>query len=437
VTTQALTETSDFRIEKVQAREILDSRGNPTVQADIFTRRGFGRFTVPSGKSKGRFEAHELRDTGSKRYGGMGVRTAVGNVKKIIGPAVIGLDARDQTRIDRTMLSLDGTKTKDRLGANALLAVSVASARAAADASKSPFYSYLLTNGRNPLLPVPMMNIINGGQHAGNDISFQEFMIVPSGFENFGEALQAGSEIYHTLGKMLAEKYGKSAVNVGDEGGYAPPIKIVRTAMEAIDAAVQESGYVSGKEVLLGIDAASGSFYDEKSRAYTVDGRNMSTEKLFELYEDLIKSFRLSSIEDPFQDDDFESFAKITQEFAGRAQIVGDDLFVTNASRLRKGIETRAANALLVKVNQAGTLTETLEAIELARKANYGLVMSHRSGETEDTSIADLAVGLATGQIKTGAPARGERTAKYNRLLEIEEELREKATYYGPRFLHS
>jgi enolase len=432
-----LTETSDFTIEKIQAREVLDSRGDPTVQADVFTRRGFGRFTVPSGKSKGRYEAHELRDTGAKRYGGMGVRTAVENVRKIIGPTVIGLDARDQTKIDRTMLSLDGTESKERLGANALLAVSMATARAAADTSKKPFYNYLLTGGKSALLPVPMMNILNGGKHAGNDISFQEFMVLPSGFRKYGEALQAGSEIYHTLGKMLSQKYGKSAVNVGDEGGYAPSLKTVRVALEALDAAVRESGYTSGTEVLLGIDAASGSFYDEKSRDYLVDGRKISAEKLFELYEDLIISYGLRSIEDPFQDNDFESFAEITRKFAGKAQIVGDDLFVTNASRLRKGIETGAANALLVKVNQAGTLTETLEAIELARKANYGLVMSHRSGETEDTSIADLAVGLATGQIKTGAPARGERTAKYNRLLQIEEELRDKATYYGPRFLHS
>ncbi|HZF20917.1 MAG TPA: phosphopyruvate hydratase [Dongiaceae bacterium] len=424
-------------IERIHAREVLDSRGNPTVQADVYTRQGFGRFSVPSGASKGRFEAHELRDTGDKRFGGLGVRTAVGNVTKIIGPSVIGLDARNQSGIDRTMLSLDGTERKDRLGANALLAVSMAVAKAAADTNKKPFYNYLLTSGRTPLLPMPMMNILNGGKHAGNDISFQEFMILPSGFKNFGEALQAGSEIYHTLGKMLAKKYGKSAVNVGDEGGYAPSLKTIRIAMDAVDAAVRESGYVSRKEVLLGIDAASGSFYEEKSRAYLVDGRKINAEKLFELYEDLVESYGLRSIEDPFQDDDFESFARITEKLAGKVQIVGDDLFVTNARRLGKGIEIGAANALLVKVNQAGTLTETLEAIDMARKANYGLVMSHRSGETEDSSIADLAVGLATGQIKTGAPARGERTAKYNRLIQIEEELREKATYYGPKFLHS
>ena len=432
-----MTETSDFIIERIHAREVLDSRGNPTVQADVYTRQGFGRFSVPSGASKGRFEAHELRDTGDKRFGGLGVRTAVGNVTKIIGPSVIGLDARNQSGIDRTMLSLDGTERKDRLGANALLAVSMAVAKAAADTNKKPFYNYLLTSGRTPLLPMPMMNILNGGKHAGNDISFQEFMILPSGFKNFGEALQAGSEIYHTLGKMLAKKYGKSAVNVGDEGGYAPSLKTIRVAMDAVDAAVRESGYVSRKEVLLGIDAASGSFYEEKSRAYLVDGRKINAEKLFELYEDLVESYGLRSIEDPFQDDDFESFARITEKLAGKVQIVGDDLFVTNARRLGKGIEIGAANALLVKVNQAGTLTETLEAIDMARKANYGLVMSHRSGETEDSSIADLAVGLATGQIKTGAPARGERTAKYNRLIQIEEELREKATYYGPKFLHS
>ena len=281
------------------------------------------------------------------------------------------------------------------------------------------------------------MNILNGGKHAGNNLSFQEFMILPAGFRSFSEALRCGSEIYHTLGHELLEKYGKSSVNVGDEGGYAPSIGQVREALEVVERAVVEAGYSTGREVVLGIDAASGSFYDERARKYNVDGRKIEIVELFDFYLDLFKVFPLRSIEDPFDDEDFVSFARLTKRVGSKVQIVGDDLFVTNSARVEKGISLGSANALLVKVNQAGTLTETLDAVEKARKAGYGLIMSHRSGETEDTTIADLAVGLAAGQIKTGAPARGERTAKYNRLLEIEEELGSKSKFHGPDFLRT
>jgi len=280
-----------------------------------------------------------------------------------------------------------------------------------------------------------MLNIVNGGKHAGNDLSFQEFMIIPVGFRKFREALRCGSEVYHVLGDLLKRKFGKGAVNVGDEGGFAPPLARVRDALELVEQAIGNTGYSSGKEVVLGIDPAPGSFYDAKTRRYRVDGGNLSTDDLHDMYISLCKSFPLRSIEDPFHDEDFESFARLTKQVGSKAQIVGDDLFVTNAERIRKGIELEATNALLVKLNQAGTLTETIEAIEKARGAGYGLVMSHRSGETEDSTIADLAVGLATGQIKAGAPARGERTVKYNRLLEIENELGTEARFFGPEFL--
>ena len=423
-----------YLVEKVQAREILDSRGNPTVQVDVHTKSGFGRFSVPSGASKGRLEALELRDGDQDRFLGLGVLKAVDNVNRILGPAVVGMDTRNQEKIDAKLLKLDGTRNKSRLGANALLGVSLAAVRAAADTAKLPLHQ-IISKGRKALLPLPLMNILNGGKHAGNNLSFQEFMILPAEFRSFREALRCGSEIYHTLGQELLERYGKSSVNVGDEGGYAPAIGQVREALEMVESAVVEAGYSKGREVVLGIDAASGSFYDERARKYSVDGRKMETVELFDFYLDLCKAFPLRSIEDPFNDEDFESFARLTKRVGSKVQIVGDDLFVTNLARVEKGISLGSANALLVKVNQAGTLTETVDAVEKARKAGYGLVMSHRSGETEDTTIADLAVGLATGQIKTGAPARGERTAKYNRLLEIENELGSKARFYGPEFL--
>jgi enolase len=427
-------DASAFKIEKLVSREILDSRGNPTVQVDLYTKGGFGRFSVPSGASKGHREALELRDRDRQRYHGMGVQKALDSISRVITPKILGLDSRDQSKIDRLLIDLDGTGNKSRLGANAILGVSIAMSRASADTAHSPLYQNL-ADGRKPLLPLPMMNIINGGKHAGNNLSFQEFMVIPAGFKTFHDALRCGSEIYYALHDRLESKYGKTAVNVGDEGGFAPNIENVEEALGQINDAIEEAGYSPGRNALLGVDVAADSFYNEEQKKYWVDGKQLSSEELFQLYEQLADSFPLKSIEDPFHDEDFDNFARITKKLGSKLQIVGDDLFVTNIKRVEKGIGLGAANALLIKVNQIGTLTETLEAVEKARSAKYGLVMSHRSGETEDTSIADLSVGLATGQIKTGAPARGERTCKYNRLLQIEEELGSAASFYGPEFL--
>ena len=428
--------SSEFKIEKTLSREILDSRGNPTVQVDIYTKSGFGRFSVPSGTSKGHLEALELRDADRQRYAGLGVQKAVENVNKILGPTIQGMDSREQEKIDWTLINLDGTENKDRLGANAILGVSIAVARASADTAKSPLYR-AIAGRKKPSLPMPMMNIINGGKHAGNDLSFQEFMVIPAGFRTYKDALRCGSEIYHALRLRLKAKYGKSAINIGDEGGFAPPIDNVEEALGQINDAVEEAGYSPGQNVILGTDAAADSFYNQGSGKYTVDGRVIDSDELLELYVSLQEKFPLKSIEDPFHDEDFENFSRITKKLGAKVQIIGDDLFVTNIKRVAQGIRVKAANALLVKINQIGTLTETIEAVEMARKANYGLVLSHRSGETEDTSIADISVALATGQIKAGAPARGERTAKYNRLLLIEEELGSSARFYGPEFLKS
>ena len=425
---------SEFRIEKILSREVLDSRANPTVQVDLYTASGFGRFSVPSGKSKGRLEAIELRDGDRQRYTGLGVQKAVENVNSILGPKILGMDSREQEKIDEILINLDGTDNKARLGANAILGVSIALARASADTAKSPLYR-ALAGGRKPILPLPLMNILNGGQHAGNDLSFQEFMVMPAGFRTLKDALRCGAEVYHALRVRLEAKYGKSATNVGDEGGFAPPISSVEEALGQINDAVEEAGYSPGQNVILGIDAAADSFYNDKDRTYAVDGREIDPDELLELYISLQEKFPLKSIEDPFHDEDFENFSRITKKLGAKLQIVGDDLFVTNIKRVAQGIGAKAANALLVKINQIGTLTETIEAVEMARKADYGLVLSHRSGETEDNSIADISVALATGQIKTGAPARGERTSKYNRLLLIEEELGSSARFYGPEFL--
>jgi enolase len=427
---------STFKIERTISREILDSRGNPTVQVDIYTRSGFGRFSVPSGASKGHLEALELRDGDRQRYAGLGVQKAVENVNKILGPKIQGMDSREQEKIDRILIGLDGTENKGRLGANAILGVSIAASRASADTAKSPLYR-ALAGGRKQTIPLPLMNIINGGKHAGNDLSFQEFMVIPAGFRTYKDALRCASEIYHALRLRLEAKYGKSAINVGDEGGFAPPITSVEEALGQINDAVDEAGYSPGQNVILGIDAAADSFYNEKAGTYNVDGRELTSSQLLELYRSLQDKFPLKSIEDPFHDEDFENFSRITKKLGARVQIVGDDLFVTNTKLLAQGIQAKAANALLVKINQIGTLTETIEAVEMARKANYGLVLSHRSGETEDTSIADMSVALATGQVKAGAPARGERTAKYNRLLLIEEELGSLGKFYGPEFLNN
>ena len=428
--------SSEFEVEKIVSREVLDSRGNPTIQVDLYTKSGFGRFSVPSGASKGHLEALELRDGDRQRYAGLGVQKAVENVNRILAPKIQGMDSRDQEKIDRTLIKLDGTENKSKLGANAILGVSIAVARASADTAKSPLYR-ALAGGRKPSLPMPLMNIINGGKHAGNDLSFQEFMVLPAGFRTYKDALRCGSEIYNALKLRLEAKYGKSAINVGDEGGFAPPIDSVEEALGQINDAVEEAGYSPGQNVILGTDAAADSFYSQSSGKYTVDGKVINSAQLLELYLSLQEKFPLKSIEDPFQDEDFDNFSGITRKLGSKVQIIGDDLFVTNIKRVARGIQAKAANALLVKINQIGTLTETIEAVEMARKANFGLVLSHRSGETEDTSIADISVALAIGQIKAGAPARGERTAKYNRLLLIEEELGSSAKFYGPEFLKS
>ncbi|WP_457614662.1 phosphopyruvate hydratase [Methanopyrus sp.] len=418
------------RIVYVKAREVLDSRGEPTVEVEVELEDGtVGRAMVPSGASTGTYEALELRD-GDDRYGGKGVRRAVRNVEEIIAPEIEGLDATAQPDIDRTMIELDGTENKSHLGANAILGVSLAVTRAAAKSLGVPLYRYL-GGPTARRLPVPFMNVINGGEHAGNELDFQEHMIVPHGFESFSEALRAGVETYHVLGELLEEEYGPIATNVGDEGGYAPPMKDMVEPLEVLVEAIEETGYAPGKEIALALDAAASEFYDEDSGTYRAYGQEYTRDEMIDVYRDLVSQYPIVSIEDPLHEEDFRGFAKITKELGGEIQIVGDDLFVTNPDRLRKGIGIGAANALLLKVNQIGTLTEALEAAELALQHGYGVMVSHRSGDTEDPFIADLAVALGCGQIKTGAPARSSRTAKYNRLLRIEEDLAGTAEF-GP-----
>ena len=405
-----------FEIKDIVAREVIDSRGNPTVEVEVITKgKGYGSAIVPSGASTGTHEALELRDK-EQRFGGKGVLIAVENVNSIIRPEIVGYDARMQREIDTIMIELDGTPNKSRLGANAILAVSLAVAKAAAATAKIPLYKYL--GGFNSyIMPVPMMNVINGGKHAGNDLDLQEFMIMPVGATSIAEAVRMGSEIYHVLKNVILEKYGKNAVNVGDEGGFAPPLKTSREALDLLTESVKKAGYED--DIVFALDAAASEFY--KDGYYYVEGKKMTREELLDYYKALVDEYPIVSIEDPFHEEDFEGFAMITKELD--IQIVGDDLFVTNVERLRKGIEMKAANALLLKVNQIGTLSEAVDAAQLAFRNGYGVVVSHRSGETEDTTIADLAVALNSGQIKTGAPARGERTAKYNQLIRIEQEL--------------
>ncbi|MHA1722828.1 MAG: phosphopyruvate hydratase [Candidatus Baldrarchaeia archaeon] len=425
---------NSYAISKIKAREILDSRGNPTVEVDVITESGdVGRAAVPSGASTGRYEALELRD-GGKRYHGKGVLKAVKNVNEIIAPALKGLDVRSQEEIDKKMIELDGTPNKSKLGANAILAVSLATARAAANVLKIPLYKHLSKDKDELLLPVPLMNIINGGKHAGNKLNIQEFMIIPHGGKTFKESLRMGAEIYHTLKRILEKKYGKNATNIGDEGGYAPPMEQTTEALEALIRSMEEAGYVPKKEVSLGVDAAASEFYNEEHGKYYLDQRSLTADELIEYYTQLIETYPIASIEDPFQEEDFETFAEFTKKLGSKIQIVGDDLFVTNTRRLEKGIQMGAANALLLKVNQIGTLTEALEAAKTAFQHDYAVIVSHRSGETEDPFIADLAVALCTGQIKTGAPARSDRTSKYNQLLRIEEELGEKAKFPANEF---
>ncbi|RKW70598.1 phosphopyruvate hydratase [Galactobacter caseinivorans] len=421
-------------IDAVHAREILDSRGNPTVEVEVLLTDGsLGRAAVPSGASTGEWEAVELRDGDVDRYQGKGVQKAVDNVIDTIGPAVVGLDATDQRFVDQTMLDLDGTVNKGSLGANAILGVSLAVAHAAAESASLPLYKYL--GGPNAhVLPVPLMNILNGGSHADSDVDIQEFMVAPIGAATFSEALQWGTEVYHQLKAVLKEQ-GLST-GLGDEGGFAPNLPSNRAALDLIVEAIDKAGYVPGEDVALALDVASSEFF--KDGAYQFEGQSRTAAEMTAYYAELVAAYPLVSIEDPLDENDWEGWATITAELGNKVQIVGDDLFVTNPERLTRGIQERAANSLLVKVNQIGSLSETLDAISLAQRAGFTTISSHRSGETEDTTIADLAVAVNSGQIKTGAPARSERVAKYNQLLRIEEELGDAAEYAGrtafPRF---
>lgn len=408
-----------MKIRKVLAREILDSRGNPTVEVDVVTDNGFGRAAAPSGASTGSREALELRD-GGKRFLGKGVRKAVTNAKRI-GRKLTGIDPTDQNHIDNIIIKDAGGESKKLAGANATVALSLATCAAGAYGKGLPIYEYL--NPKARLLPVPQMNIINGGKHAGDGLAIQEFMIIPHGFKSFSEALRAGAETYHILGRLLETEYGGVARNVGDEGGFAPPIRTTEEALEAIVKAVIEAGYEN--RISIGIDAAATSFHSVGH--YRIDGQTISARELMRKYEDLIKRYPIISIEDPFEENDFDSLAQLTRE--NGIQVVGDDYFVSNVRLVSKAVQRGAGNAMILKVNQVGTLTEAMNAAELAKRSGWNVIVSHRSGETENTFIADLAVALGCGQIKTGAPCRGERTAKYNQLLRIEERLGKKAKF--------
>jgi enolase len=413
-------------IDAVGAREILDSRGNPTVEVEVALDDGtIARAAVPSGASTGAFEAVELRD-GGKRYAGKGVTKAVNNVLDVIGPELVGYDAGEQRLIDQQLLDLDGTPNKERLGANAILGVSLAVARAAADSASLPLFRYVGGPSAH-LLPVPMMNILNGGAHADSNVDVQEFMIAPIGAPTYAEALAMGTETYHAL-KAVLKKEGLST-GLGDEGGFAPNLSSNRAALDLITRAVEQAGYTVGTDIAFALDVAATEFHSEDG--YAFEGKTLSAGDLIAYYAELVSSYPIVSIEDPLSEDDWDGWVAMTEELGNRVQIVGDDLFVTNPTRLAKGISLGAANALLVKVNQIGTLTETLDAVNLAHRSGYRCMMSHRSGETEDTTIADLAVATDCGQIKTGAPARSERVAKYNQLLRIEEELDDAARYAG------
>jgi enolase 1/2/3 len=430
-----------FSIEEIVAREILDSRGNPTLEVDCILDGGVGgRAAVPSGASTGSREALELRD-GGKRYGGKGVRQAVAHVHDDVAPRLRGMDARDQARIDRALIDLDGTPGKSRLGANSLLGASLAVARAAAEASGLPLYAYV-GGPAATVLPVPLLNVLNGGAHADNSVDIQEFMLVPLGFDSFAEALRAGVEVYHALKGVL--KADGLVTAVGDEGGFAPNLKSNREALDLLVQAIGKAGYTPGKQIALALDVAASELVEkaEKKRkgkdgvryALAGEGRSgLTSTDLIALYREWLDAYPLVSIEDGLAEDDREGWKELTAELGSRVQLVGDDLFVTNPTILAQGIADGLANALLVKVNQIGTLTETLEAVEMAKTHSYANVLSHRSGETEDTTIADLAVAVRAGQIKTGAPCRSDRVAKYNRLLRIEEELEGVATYPGAR----
>ncbi len=411
----------------VMAREILDSRGNPTVEVEVLTEGGFsGRAGVPSGASTGKFEAAELRDNDKKRYGGKGVLKAVKNVEEKIAGEIIGLDCMDQVYIDRLLITLDGTKNKKKLGANAILGVSLAVAKAAAEASMQPLYNYIGgTSAR--VLPVPLMNIINGGEHADNNLDIQEFMIVPAGAKSFKEALRMGAEVFHALKGILKKKGLNTAV--GDEGGFAPSLDSNEEAIEIIMTAIKKAGYKAGKDAFIALDVAASELY--KAGKYSLDGKKISSTKMNEYFAKLVDKYPIISIEDPLDEEDWKGWKQLTDKIGDKVQIVGDDLFVTNVEKLKKGIDEGIANSILIKLNQIGTLTETLDAVEMAHRAGYTSVISHRSGETADTTIADLSVATNSGQIKTGSLSRSDRTAKYNQLLRIEEELGEIGIYAG------
>ena len=420
-----------MEIMEVFAREILDSRGNPTVEVDVVLEGGgFGRAAVPSGASTGAFEAVELRDNDSGRYLGKGVQKAVKNVNEVIGPHVQGKDALDQGALDQFLLELDGTENKEKLGANAILGVSLAVAKAASSTLGLPLYRYL-GGIRDLLLPVPLLNILNGGKHADNNMDIQEFMVMPVGAESFGEALRMGTEIFHHLKKTLKAKGLNTSV--GDEGGFAPNLSSNEAALEVIMEAVEKAGYNPGEDIFLALDAAATEFYKEGKYHLAGEGLVKSSAEMVEYYSHLVDRFPIVSIEDGLDEEDWEGWQQLTRELGERVQIVGDDLFVTNTRRLQRGIETAAANAILIKLNQIGTLTETMDTINLAHRFGYNCVISHRSGETADTTIADLVVATGAGQIKTGAPSRTDRVAKYNQLLRIEEELGSAARFAGKK----
>ncbi|HIH70180.1 phosphopyruvate hydratase [Methermicoccus shengliensis] len=410
----------------VRAREILDSRGNPTVEVDVRTESGFGRACVPSGASTGTHEAVELRD-GGERYHGKGVLRAVRSVNEEIGPSIVGMDSREQRELDMVMCELDGTPNKSRLGANAIVGTSLACAKAAASSIGISLFEHIgtLMNNSPTTLPVPTFNVLNGGKHAGNELAIQEFMIQPVGAPTFAEGLRYGVEVYHALGSVLEEKYGRGATNVGFEGGYAPPIVHTRDALDALMQAIDEAGYTE-HEVMVGIDAAASEFYSDGR--YHLDGMDIPPDKLMTYYEELASEYPLLYIEDPFHEEDYENYATLTRRLDG-VMVVGDDIFVTNPKRIQRGIAMHSASALLLKVNQIGTLSEALDAARMVYDAGWRVVASHRSAETEDAALADIAVGIRAQLIKTGAPARGERTAKYNQLLRIEEQLGERARY--------
>ncbi|MDD2553007.1 MAG: phosphopyruvate hydratase [Desulfotomaculaceae bacterium] len=418
-------------IEEIMAREVLDSRGNPTVEVDLYLADGtMGRAAVPSGASTGAYEAVELRDEDKSRYNGKGVLTAVENVNSIIAPEIEGYDATDQIGIDQAMIELDGTPNKARFGANAILAVSMAAAKAAAMALGLPLYQYL--GGANAkVLPVPMMNILNGGKHADNNVDIQEFMIMPVGAQNFAGALRMGTEVYHQLKSVLKRRGLNTAV--GDEGGFAPMLGSNEEALEVIVEAIAASDYKPGEEIMIALDAAATEFYKDGEYVFAMEGTSRSAAEMVQYYAMLADKYPIISIEDGLAEDDWEGWLKLTETLGGKVQIVGDDLFVTNTSRLARGIESGVANSILIKLNQIGTITETLDAIEMARQAGYTSVVSHRSGETEDATIADLVVAVNAGQIKTGAPCRTDRVAKYNQLLRIEEELGDLSLYRGKK----